>query len=93
MDASLEPDQLRAALEHQILAKAVAPVHLERDPAEIAEPLLSQAQKRSPFATQLARGWCRAPARRRRRSGLARANAVRELAVWSGAPEQTLNER
>jgi hypothetical protein len=43
VDPRLEPDQLRAALEQQILAEPVAPVHLEREAAEVAELLLAQA--------------------------------------------------
>ena len=43
MHPRLEPDQLRAALEHEILTEAVAPVHLEREAAEVAQPLFAQA--------------------------------------------------
>jgi len=41
VDPRLEPDQLSAPLQEEILAKAVATVHLEREAAEIAEPLLA----------------------------------------------------
>ena len=40
----------------EILAEAVAPVHLEREPAEVAEPLLAQPQERAALAAQLAGG-------------------------------------
>ena len=56
VDARLEPDQVGAALEQQVLAEAVAPVHLEREPAEIAQLLLTQAQERAPLAPELAGG-------------------------------------
>ena len=56
VDARLEADQLRAALEQQILAEAVAPVHLEREPAEVAQLLLAQPQERAALAAELARG-------------------------------------
>ena len=55
MDPRLEPDQLRAPLEQQVLAEPVAPVHLEREPAEIAETLLANAQERTPLTPQRAR--------------------------------------
>jgi len=42
VDARFESDQLRAALEQEVFPEAVAPVHLEREPAEVAELLLAQ---------------------------------------------------
>ena len=56
VDARFEPDQLGAALEQQVLAEAVAPVHLEREPAEVAQLLLAQPQERAALAPELARG-------------------------------------
>ena len=43
MDASFQADQLGAALEQEVLAEAVAAVHLEREAAEVAELLLAKA--------------------------------------------------
>jgi len=63
VDSCLEPDQLRAPLQEEILAKAVAAVHLEREAPEIAEPLLAHPHQRAPLSTQLA-------GRRRRWSAL-----------------------
>ena len=56
MDPRLEPDQLGAALEKQVLTETVAPVHLEREPAEIAQLLLPEPQERATLAAQLACG-------------------------------------
>ena len=92
MDPGLETDQLGAALEHQILAKAVAAVHLERDPAEIAKPLLAQAEERPALASQLARRGRGAPPRRRRRhhawSVAVTGRPVRSRALPQQASEQ-----
>ena len=50
MDSRFEPDQLGAALEQQVLAEAVAAVHLERETTQVAELLLSQAEERTALA-------------------------------------------
>jgi hypothetical protein len=68
VDAGFEPDQLGAPLQQQVLAEAVAPVHLEREAAEIAQLLLAEPEERTPFAPQVAGGRRRSPARRRRPS-------------------------
>jgi hypothetical protein len=65
VDPRFEADQLGAALEHEILTKAVAPVHLERDASEVAEPLLTQAQERPALAAEFAGRRRRPPARLR----------------------------
>jgi hypothetical protein len=43
VDARFEADQLRAPIKQEILAKAIAPVHLKRKPAEVTQLLLPQA--------------------------------------------------
>ena len=63
VDPRLEPDQLGAALEQQVLAEAVAPVHLEREAAQVAELLLAQPQEGAALAPQLARRRCGTAAR------------------------------
>jgi len=50
-----EADQLGATLEQQVLTEAVTPVHLQREPAEVAQLLLTEAQERAPFAPKVAR--------------------------------------
>ena len=55
MDPRLEPDQLGAALEQQVLAEPVAAVHLEREPAEVAQLLLAKPQERAALTSELAR--------------------------------------
>jgi hypothetical protein len=63
VDPRFEADQLCAALEQQILAEAVTPVHLQREPAQVAELLLAQPEERAAFAPQLAGRWRRTPPR------------------------------
>ena len=71
MDARFETDQLRAAIEQQVLAKPIAPVHLERQPAEVAQLLLTQAQERTTLPPELARrGSMPPPPWRSRRDGV-----------------------
>lgn len=41
MGARLEPDQLGAALQHEIFPEPVAAVHLEGEAAEVSQPLLA----------------------------------------------------
>src|SRR6188508_1216171 len=53
VDARLEADQLGAALEQQVLTEAVAPVHLQRQPAEVAQLLLTETQERLALAPEL----------------------------------------
>jgi hypothetical protein len=45
-------EQLLAALADEILPEAVAAEHLEQETAEVAEPLLSELQKRPALAAQ-----------------------------------------
>ena len=59
VDPRLEPDQLGTALEQEVLAEAVAPVHLEREAPEVAQLLLAQPHERAPLPPQGARGWSR----------------------------------
>src|SRR5439155_26237721 len=68
-------DELGAAVDDQVLAELVAPVHLEHQAAEVPDPLLAEAQEGPPVPPQLAR-WRTGPPhrcsrRRRGRSGLA----------------------
>ena len=62
MDSRLERDQVGAALDEQVLAEAVAAVHLEREPAEVAQALLANAHQGPPLPAEFARGWCDAAA-------------------------------
>jgi hypothetical protein len=43
VNARFEPDQLGAAIEQQVLPEAVAPVHLQREPAQVTQLLFAQA--------------------------------------------------
>ena len=61
--ARLDRDELGAALDDQRLVEVVTPVHLERQPAELAQPILAEEQQRPALAAQVAG---------RGRSGLAR---------------------
>lgn len=67
MDARLQANQVGAALQQEILSKAVAPVHLQRETAQVAKLLLTQAQERPPLAPELSRRWSGTPARPGRR--------------------------
>ena len=51
----LDCHELRAALDDQTCVEAVALVHLEREPAEVAQPLLAHLEQRLPLALELAR--------------------------------------
>src|SRR5204862_3759419 len=53
-DPLLERHELRALLEYELLAVVVAAVHLEHQPAEVADPLLPRLQERSPLAAESA---------------------------------------
>ena len=66
MDARFEADQLGAALEQQVFPEAVAAIHLQRQPAEVAELLLTEAEQRAALATKLARRRGRSPPPSRR---------------------------
>ena len=55
MDSRLEPDQLGATLDQEILAKTIAPVHLEREAAQIAQLVLPQPQQGAPFPPEIGR--------------------------------------
>jgi hypothetical protein len=50
----LQPDQVDAAADEEILAELVAAVHLEHQAAQVAESLLACAQERTPLPPQLA---------------------------------------
>jgi hypothetical protein len=70
----IESDELCAAVDEQVLAELVPPVHLEHQAAKVAEPLLAQSQQRASVSAELARWGQRAPgrlARRLRRGSLA----------------------
>ena len=55
-DTRLDRDELGAALDDERLVEVVAPVHLEREAAEVAEAVLAQHEERATLATELARG-------------------------------------
>ncbi len=85
MNARLEADQLGAALEQKVLPKAVAAVHLQREPAEVAQLLLPEAQERPSLAPELARRRSRTPPAWRGR---------RDAGVGHGRlPQQSSQER
>ena len=50
--ALLERDDLAAALDQQVVAEGRVAVHLERQPAEVADPLLPRLQDRAPLTTE-----------------------------------------
>lgn len=62
----VECDQLVAPLDEQVLPELVPAVHLQHQAAEIAEPVLPDAQERSSLATEDA-GMGERPTRRRLR--------------------------
>ena len=51
----LDGDELGAALDDEAGVEAVALVHLERESAQVAEPVLAQLEKRLALALQLPR--------------------------------------
>ena len=51
----LERDDLAALLDQQLVAEARAPVHLEREPTEVPDPLLARLYDRPPLAPQRSR--------------------------------------
>ena len=53
--ALLDRDHLQALLDQEVLLELVAPVHLEHQAAEVADPLLARADERPPLAPQHAR--------------------------------------
>jgi hypothetical protein len=56
VDPGFEPDQIGAALEQEIFAELIAPVHLEREPAEVAQLLLAEPHQCPALAAEVARG-------------------------------------
>jgi hypothetical protein len=95
VDPRLQADQLSTPLEYEVLTEAVAPIHLESDPAEVAEALLAQTQKRTALAAQVAGGRRgTAAGRRGHGSGRSRAGAVDGLLVRRRPlPQQTWEQR
>src|SRR6185503_13861610 len=65
----LEPLQLDATVDEEILPELVATVHLEHQPAEVAEPLLARLEQCASLAPELAGGRQCAPNGARRRGG------------------------
>ena len=51
----VDADELRAALVQEVFAKAAAAVDLDQQPAEVAELLLADLQKRAALAAEQAR--------------------------------------
>ena len=72
LDASLDGDELGAALDDEAGVEAVAFVHLERKTSEVAEPFLANLEERLSLALQLADGGDDVPAATARRSVLLR---------------------
>ena len=52
VDALLEHEDLAALLEQQVLAEAAAAHHLEREAADVADPILADAAQRTPLAAE-----------------------------------------
>src|SRR5205085_6447789 len=73
----LERGEIGAPLVDEVVPEALLPVHLEHEPAEVADPLLAQAQERAPLAAELGGGRRWSPRRGRClvRSGRAAAGA------------------
>ncbi len=67
--ALLEPDELGATVDEQVLAELVAAVHLEHETAEVAQASFAQLEERAALAAHLARGRQRAPDRAGRGRG------------------------
>ena len=65
VDPLFERDDLPAAFDQQLVAEARAAVHLQRQPAEVADPLLASLQDRPALAPQRS-GRRRPPDDRRR---------------------------
>src|SRR5204862_4657269 len=59
LEAVVECNELVAPLDQQVLAELVASVHLQHQPAEIAQALLANTPQRAPLAAELARMWQR----------------------------------
>ena len=78
-DAGLDRDELRAPLDDEPFVEVVAAVHLEREAAEVAEPLLAQEEQRSALAPQLAGG------RRRRLAMEERPRRAEDTGTASGS--------
>ena len=74
LDASLDGDELGAALDDEAGVEAVALVHLERESTEVAQPLLAHLEEGFALALELTRGrddvaFRRTRSRRRRMVG------------------------
>ena len=54
--ARLDRDELGAALDDERLVEVIAAVHLEREAAELAQPVLAEEQERPALAPEVARG-------------------------------------
>ena len=57
LHARLDRDELGAALDDEARVEPVALVHLEREAAEVAKPLLAHLEQRLALALELASGW------------------------------------
>ena len=55
MDSRFEDEYFAALLEEEVLTEAVPARHLEREAAEVANPILAHACERSPFAAESTR--------------------------------------
>src|SRR5581483_1198165 len=85
-EALLELAELDAAVDEQVLAELVSAVHLEHQPAEVAQPLLAHREEAPPLAPEL-RDRREGPAdgaRRRRRCGSSRIWRWRAAKAHSG---------
>ena len=54
--SGLDRDELGTPLDDERLVEVVAAIHLEREPAELAEPLLTEDEQRPALAAEIARG-------------------------------------
>ena len=63
VQSRVQAEQLVAAFGEQVLSKPVAPVHLEHQPAEVAELLFARSGEQPPLATDDTRGRERSPGR------------------------------
>jgi hypothetical protein len=76
----VEREELVAPVDEEVLPELVAPVHLDHQPAQVAQPLLPRSQEGAPLAAEDARVRQRPPCRtgRRSRSALAGASEAGE---------------
>ena len=92
LDPLFDADELRALLEEELRLQPVALVHLEHQPAEIADPVLTRADERTPFPPHLAGRRRAALLGRRGRRGLLGHLPSSWIGLRRGAPHQTVTK-